>query len=74
MARQDEAWLTGNKPHEVVSVLDFGAVGDGVADDTTALMAFEAGDADVLEEAPAKTARDLSEKGYNLILRRGPGL
>jgi ABC-type transport system substrate-binding protein len=45
-----------------------------IADETTALMTFEAGEGLVLEEATAKVANDLKKKGYELILRRGPGM
>jgi len=34
-----KAYSTGNKPNEIVSVVDFGAVGDGVNDDTAAIQA-----------------------------------
>ena len=34
-----KAYSTGNKPNEIVSVADFGAVGDGVTDDTAAFNA-----------------------------------
>jgi len=37
MATIKKAMSVGNKPNEVVSAKDFGAVGDGVTDDTTAV-------------------------------------
>lgn len=39
MTQIKKAFSTGNKPNEVVSVRDFGAVGDGVTDDTAAIQA-----------------------------------
>ena len=37
MTQIDKAFSVGNKPNEVVSLRDFGAVGDGVTDDSSAL-------------------------------------
>ena len=39
MTQIKKAYSTGNKVNEIVSVADFGAVGDGVVDDTVAIQA-----------------------------------
>lgn len=60
-----KAYSTGNKPNETVSVADFGAVGDGVTDDTVAIINAVKSGAGVVVFPPANYLINAAHATYD---------